>query len=131
MKKQRLLKLVALFVLCCMLFGCKKETIVYGTVFRSDGNPAGNVQVTLEYAYYRINSASGTDYAVINSAITGADGQYEIVFQYNSDIANSHNSNGLKYEGYYLRLGSATTWGTNRTHIEIKAGGMNRIDLRY
>lgn len=129
MKKQRLFKLAALLVLCCMLFGCKKETIVYGTVFWSDGTPAGNLQVTLEYAYSKVGSS--VNYPMINSTITGSDGQYELAFQYNSDIANSNYVNGVYYHGYYLRLGSNPNSNTYRTRIEINAGEMNRFDLRY
>lgn len=125
MKKRQLLKLSALLVLCCAMFGCGKgkETTVYGTVFRSNGTPVSNLKVTLEYHEKVAEHGSIFDsYVMISSTVTGTDGQYEIVFPYNPTYANSSH-------GYYIHLGNKDY--SDRYQIEIQAGKMNRFDLRY
>lgn len=78
MKKQRLFKLTALLVLCCLMVGCKKEDnssneggkgSIYGTVTDfATGDPVVNANVQL--------LMSGN--ATLHASITGSDGHYEI-----------------------------------------------------
>ena len=88
MKKKQLLKVVALLLVCCAMFGCQGEWTanspihftVYGTVFdRYTGDPVSGAQITLYYG-----TSHGTGVGTSNpsgaagSGVSGSDGQYRI-----------------------------------------------------
>ena len=84
MKTNQLLKVVALLVLCCAMFGCGKvkQGSIYGTVTDfATGNPVGNANV-------RLNPRGET-------TLTGSDG----TFQFN-DVTDGNYSLSLSKNGY-------------------------------
>lgn len=120
MKKQSIIKLGALLFICCVMFGCGKETetaTIYGTVCNKNGTPVPNVEVNL-----------GT----IASAVTGSDGLYEITFA--GPFYNSYNLyvNYTYIEWYWY---GGYTWhqsheATYRKTITIRSGETKRFDIR-
>lgn len=89
MKKYHLFKVVALLVLCCVMFGCEKEDTptsklgsIYGTVTDfATGDPVSNANV-------RINPKGET-------TLTGMDGTFEFV-----DLPSGSYSLSLSKNGY-------------------------------
>lgn len=94
MKKQVIIKVAALLLVCSAMLGCGREeepqtvqtTTIYGTVFNKvTHEPVNGVQI--EYGYYRAsnNLVNGvpmsTNRYSISSAISGYDGQYEMEFK--------------------------------------------------
>ena len=88
--KTRIIKLLALLLVCCAMIGCgKKEvttTTIYGTVFNALTNePISGAKI--EIGYLSDYFSSMNDLANINSwgfpissSVSGSDGQYELSF---------------------------------------------------
>lgn len=114
MNKQLVFKLAALLIVCCAMLSCGKETTVYGTVVYSSGDPVPNLKVSLEYGdFYH-------GYTPVYSAITGSDGQYEIIFNYDYDDERT----------YWIHLGQVSyDWSYHK--VNIIRGQMNRFDIVY
>lgn len=85
MKNYHLVKFAILLLVCCALFGCKKDktTTIYGTVFNSvTHEPIVGAQIevgfrsgTNVYSHY----VSDGDHRV-SSSVSGSDGQFELQF---------------------------------------------------
>lgn len=113
--KKHFVKLASLMALCFVMFSCQKETTVYGTVADYDGDPIGNLQVSLvktkENVY--VPMAVSINGKIVYSTITGSDGQYEIVFTYDNE-----------YPKYWIRLSTNDYYEVN-----VSKGKANRFDL--
>lgn len=110
MKKQRLLKFAALLVLCCVIFGCKKDnpTIKQGSIYGTvtdfvTGDPVGNANV-------RLNPGGET-------TITGSDGTYQF-----HDLARGNYSLSVS-KSHYVDM-------DDNFVIEIENGNSIRRDLQ-
>ncbi len=89
MKIQRLFKLVALLVFCCVMFGCGKQSVepvvtnpsitIFGTVFNKiNHEPVIGVEVeiglTMDVGQHNVFCDK------LSSSVSGTDGQFELQF---------------------------------------------------
>jgi hypothetical protein len=131
MKKKHLIKTAALLILCCAIFGCKKQnvepepqnttTTIYGTVFNSvTHEPVIGAEIEIgqndhipQYQYF------GSNYnEKISSSVSGSDGQFELQF---GELA--------EYQDFYI---AASCNGYNHYYSKTNfgiGGGIFRVDI--
>ena len=127
MKKQSLLKLAALLLLCCVMVGCGKEepqpanqtTTIYGTVF----NSITHEPVIGAVVEFGKNESSMVNHhfacQVISSSVSGNDGQFELQF-------------GQLFEddyGHYYIWVSSDGYEEYYSIVNVGQGGAFRVDI--
>ena len=130
MKKNQILKVAALLVLCCTMHGCNKsneepvvETRVYGTVFdKLTGEPIRGVEVDFCIAELSL-LYSGTVFHTSTSSISGNDGQYDFTFDALPQLPDD-----LYTQGYAIRA-YCDGYETYTKAITIVEGHSYRIDV--
>ena len=126
MKKNQLLKVVALLLLCSAMFSCGKEesktTTIYGTVFNSvTHEPVIGAAVEVGYREGLIsNYYDNAHDHKFSSSVSGADGQFELQF----DEVNLDNS----VLWYYLFVNARDYYSKYQT-TSITMGGAYRMDV--
>ena len=126
MKKCQLLRVTALLVLCCAMFGCGKETVepvvtsqnttIYGTVFNKvTHEPVIGAQVVIGAQQLLYGTSYCND---ISSSVSGSDGQFELQFGPVDNVMFFYIS--ASCDGYYSYRRN-TTFGDG--------GGIYQIDI--